>query len=235
MLASGSITSAASTRLGFELRASDAEIGVDHGDVLAEVDALGGGVDLDHLVLRAAHVDGELLALEVGQRLDRRILGEDHQVAEREARADDAQRHAFVIKLLEYGRPADQRVGLAGGEARVERGDRRIGVNVELEAVFGVEAARLHDVPHQRIEHRQREAGDLDDRLVLRRAACGAAKLAMAKATTANAARPRRDILSMQLPLLDFTIVVMAPRSLWLNPGSATLLRFQSRANNRRV
>ncbi len=41
-------------------------------------------------------------------------------------------------------------------------------MDVELEAVLGVEAARLHDVPHQRIEYRQREAGDFDHRLLLR-------------------------------------------------------------------
>ena len=41
-------------------------------------------------------------------------------------------------------------------------------MNFEIEAVLGVEMACLHDVPHQRIEHRQREAGDLDDREVLR-------------------------------------------------------------------
>ena len=153
---------------GLELRAGDTKIGVDDGDVLAEVDALGIGVDFDHLELRSAHVDRQLLALEIGERLDRFVLGEDHQIGEREAGADDAQRNAFLIKLLEDRRPADQRVGLAGGEARVERGDRRIGVNIKLEAVFGVEAARLHDVPHQRIEHRQRQAGDLDHRLLLR-------------------------------------------------------------------
>ena len=69
------------------------------------------------------------------------VLGEDHQIGEREAGADDAHRHAFLIELLEDGRPADQHVGLAGGEARVERRDRRIGVDVEFEAVLGVEAA----------------------------------------------------------------------------------------------
>ena len=46
-----------------------------------------------------------------------------------------------LIELLEDGRAADQRVGLAGGEGRVEGGDRGIGVDVELEAVFGVEDA----------------------------------------------------------------------------------------------
>src|ERR1019366_4311632 len=62
---------------GLQLRTGDAEIGVDDGDVLAEVDALGDGVDLDHLKLRAAHVDRQLLALEIGQRLDGGVFGED--------------------------------------------------------------------------------------------------------------------------------------------------------------
>jgi hypothetical protein len=46
---------------------------------------------------------------------------------------------------------------------KAEGGDRGIGFGVELEAVLGVEAARLHDVPHERIENRQRQArcGDL--------------------------------------------------------------------------
>ena len=60
--------------VGLELRARDGEIGVDHGDVLAEIDALGGAVHLSDLELRAAHVDGELLALEIGERLDVRRL-----------------------------------------------------------------------------------------------------------------------------------------------------------------
>jgi hypothetical protein len=41
-------------------------------------------------------------------------------------------------------------------------------VDVEGEAVLGVEAARLHHVPDQRIEHRQRQARHLDHRFVLR-------------------------------------------------------------------
>ena len=40
-------------------------------------------------------------------------------------------------------------------------------MGVKFKAVFGVEAFRLHDIPYQRIEYRQREAGDLDDRLLL--------------------------------------------------------------------
>ena len=112
--------------VGLELRAGDGEVGVDDGDVLAELDALGVGVDLEHLKLRAAHVGGELLALEIGERLDLVVLGEDHEVGKREAGAEDAQRHAFLIELLQDRRPADQHLGLAGSEAGVERRDRRI-------------------------------------------------------------------------------------------------------------
>jgi hypothetical protein len=90
------------------------------------------------------------LPFEIGQRLDRRVLGEDHEVRQREARAEDAKRHALLIELLQDRRPADHHIGLTGGEGRVESGDRRIGFDVELEAVLRVEAARLHDVPDQR-------------------------------------------------------------------------------------
>src|ERR1041385_8385448 len=153
---------------GLELGARHREVGVDGDDVLAEIDAFRVQDHAHDLELRAAHVDGELLALEVGERLDRRILGEDHEVAQREARGEDAKRHALLIELLQDGRPADQHLGLAGREGRIERRDRRIGPGLEFEAVLQVEAARLHHVPDQRIEHRQGQARSLDLRLVLR-------------------------------------------------------------------
>ena len=106
--------------VSLELRASDCEIGVDHDDVLAEVDALGGQVHLGNLELRSAHVDGELLALKIGQRLDLVVLGEDDEVGERESGADDADRYAFLVELLQNGRAADQHVGLACGKAGIE-------------------------------------------------------------------------------------------------------------------
>ena len=153
---------------GLQLCARDGKVRIDHRDVLAEIHALGVGIDPHDLELRAAHVDRQLLALEVGQRLDRRVLGEDHEVGQREARSDDAKRHTLLIELLQDRRSPDQHIGLARGEGRVESGDRRIGLDVELEAVLHVEAARLHDVPDQRIEHRQGQAGDFEDRLLLR-------------------------------------------------------------------
>src|SRR5436190_892793 len=144
--------------VGFQLCACDREIRVHDGDVLAKLDALRIGVHLDHLKLRPAHVSGELLALEVGERLDVGVLREDQQIGKGEGSAEDAQRHALLIELLQNGRSADQRVGLAGGERGVECRDRGIRLCLKLEAVLGVEAARLHDVPNERIEYRQRQA-----------------------------------------------------------------------------
>jgi len=69
------------------LRARDGEIGVDDGDVFDQVEALAAAYIFTTLELRTAHIGGELLALEIGQRLDRRVLGENHQVGEREAGA----------------------------------------------------------------------------------------------------------------------------------------------------
>src|SRR5262249_19017805 len=74
-------------------------------------------------------------------------------------------------KLLQDRRAADHDFGLAGGEGGVESGDRGTGPDVELEAVLGVEAARLHDVPHERVEYRKRQARNGDLRSLLRRRA----------------------------------------------------------------
>ena len=71
--------------VGLELRPRHREVRVDDGDVLAKVDALGVRVDLDDLVLRGAQVDGELLALEIGERLDRGFLVKIDEVGQREA------------------------------------------------------------------------------------------------------------------------------------------------------
>ena len=96
------------------------------------------------------------------------VLGENNEVGECESCADNPHRHAFLIKFLQDCRAADEDVGLAGSEGRVESRDRGIGFGVKLEAILGVETARLHDVPDQRIEHRQRQTRNLDDRLLLR-------------------------------------------------------------------
>ena len=120
---------------------------------------------------------------------------------EREAGAENAQRHAFLIELLQDRRSADQHVGLAGRERGIERRDRRIGLGVQLEAVLGVEAARLHDVPDQRVEHRQRQTRGGDLRPLLRIDAVvpmNASALAVA-----SIAKPRRENMIMKpLPLV---------------------------------
>jgi hypothetical protein len=161
--------------IGFELRARNREVRIDHGDVLAEFDAFGVGVNLDHLELRPAHIGGKLFALEIGERFDVGVSGEDDEIGKREACAEDSQRDSFLIELLQDGRPADHHLGLAGGEGCIEGRDRRIWFDVELEAVLGVEPPRLHDVPHERIEDRQRQAryGDLRPLLRNRRARPG--------------------------------------------------------------
>src|ERR1700730_3176284 len=109
-----------------QLRARDREVGVDDGDILAEVDALGDGIYLDHLKLRSAHVGGELLAFEVSERLDLVVLGEDQQIGECERSAEDTQRHTLLVEFLQDGRPANQHFGLAGGETGVKSRDRRL-------------------------------------------------------------------------------------------------------------
>jgi hypothetical protein len=122
--------------------------------------------------LRPAHVGGKLFALEIGERFDVGIFGEDDEIGKSKAGAEDPQRDAFLIELLQDGRPADHHLGLAGREGCIEGRDRGIWFGVELEAVLGVEPARLHDVPHERVEHRQRQArhGDLRPLLRNRRA-----------------------------------------------------------------
>ena len=118
-------TAAARQRFANEtlkLRARNGEVRVHGDDVLAEVDALGVGVDLRHLELRATHVDGELFALEIGERLDLVVPGEDHEVGEREPGGDDPHRHAFLIELLQDSRAAYEHVGLAGREGCVSAG-----------------------------------------------------------------------------------------------------------------
>ena len=166
-------------------------------------------VDLRDLELRAAHVDGKLLALEIGQRLDLVVLGEDDEIGEREAGADDAHRHAFLIELLQDCRPADQHIGLAGGEGRVEGGDRGIGFGVELEAVLGVEAACLHDVPDQRIEHRQRQAGDFDDRLLLRLRGADAVPTAQSRKQRKRGKAASRQVRTWTVPPRGHSAVIL--------------------------
>ncbi len=168
MLASGSITRAASTRSASSCARATAKLALTTVMSLPSSIPLAMAYILMHLELRTAHVGGKLLALEIGERLDLVVLGEDHEIGEREGGAEDAQRHAFLIEFLQDRRPADQRIGLAGGKAGVECGDRRIRLGVQLEAVLGVEPARLHDVPDERIEHRQREARCGDLRFLLR-------------------------------------------------------------------
>ena len=109
--------------VGFELRARNGEVGVDDSDVLAKIDALGGRVHLDDLELRATHIDGELLALEIGQRLDLIVFGENDEIGEREAGADDADRHAFLVKLLQNSRATDQNVRFTCRKTGIERRD----------------------------------------------------------------------------------------------------------------
>jgi len=96
-------------------------------------------------------------------------------------------------------RPADQHVGLAGGEGRVEPRDRGIGVNVELEAVLGVDATRLHDVPDQRLN-----TGSVRLETLMMGFCCAGAAEKMLVAAMANAARdavsPRRNSFDMTLP-----------------------------------
>jgi len=76
--------------VGLKLGARDGEVGVDHGDVLAEIDAFGVGVNLDHLELRSPHVGGKLFTLEIGERFDVRVFGEDDEIGERKTGAEDA-------------------------------------------------------------------------------------------------------------------------------------------------
>ena len=83
--------------VGLELRARNGEVGIDHGDALAELDALGIGVNLDHLELRSAHVGGKLLALEIGERFDVGVLGEDDEIGKGEPGAENPQRNAFLV------------------------------------------------------------------------------------------------------------------------------------------
>src|SRR3954447_11498336 len=158
--------------VGLQLRARDGEVGVDDGDVLAELDALRIGIDLDHLKLRSPHIGRELLAFEVSERLDVGVPGKDDEIGKREAGAKNPQRDAFLVELLKDRRPADQRFGLPGGERGVEGGNGRIRLDIQLEAVLGVESARLHDIPHDRIEHRQGQAGYTDLGSLLRKR-CG--------------------------------------------------------------
>src|SRR6185436_16589686 len=87
--------------LGLQLRARDGEVGVDHGDILAELDALRVGIDLDHLKLRSPHVGRELLAFEVGERLDVGVPGKDDEIGKRKAGAENPQRNPFLVELLE--------------------------------------------------------------------------------------------------------------------------------------
>jgi len=82
---------------GFKLRARDGEIGVDDGDVFDQVEALGRRTSSPPGTRTAHKKSGRVACPEIGQRLDRRVLGENHQVGEREAGAEDLQRHAFLI------------------------------------------------------------------------------------------------------------------------------------------
>src|SRR5262249_23633616 len=88
MLASGSITSAASTRSASSWARATAKLALTSA-VLAELDALGIGVNLDHLELRPAHIGGKLLALEVGERFDVGVLGEHDEIGKGEPGAEN--------------------------------------------------------------------------------------------------------------------------------------------------
>src|SRR3954447_8693846 len=191
--------------VGLQLCARDG----DDGDILAELDALCIGIDLDHLKLRSPHIGRELLAFEVGERLDVGVPGKDDEIGKREAGAKNPKRDAFLVELLKDRRPADQRFGLAGGERGVEGGNGRIRLDVQLEAVLGVEAARLHDIPDDRIEHRQGQAGYADLRLLLRERCGRPGECKRAgRCQCCQPATLKRD--HQILPLISFLILIDA-------------------------
>ena len=108
--------------VGLQLCARDSEVGVDDGDILAELDALCIGIDLDHLKLRSPHIGRELLTFEVGERLDVGVPGKDDD-GKREAGAKNQQDAFPELKIV--GPPINAS-GLAGGERGVEGGNGRM-------------------------------------------------------------------------------------------------------------
>ena len=166
MLASGSMTSAASTRPASSWGARNGEVGADRDDVLAEIEPLGGGVDLDHLILRRPGCRSRAVpAPEVGERPDLVVLGEDQKIGEANA----------VPKIRTPALPSCASFAGSSGRRSVRRSSRSrtprrteidgYSLDVELEAVLRIETSRLHDVLDQRIEHRQCQARHPDLRL----------------------------------------------------------------------
>ena len=80
MLASGSITSAASTRSASSCARATAKLALTTVMSLPSSMPLAIGIHLDDLELRTAHIGGKLLAFEIGERLDLVVLGEDHEI-----------------------------------------------------------------------------------------------------------------------------------------------------------